>query len=115
MNPWLQQLRHDLVKRAVWPARDLRELGGRDVGALRRGLTELMDADGAPVTAEALWQRMRMHAPPGCAQACDAFGAALRDAVSALDRPWPAPLEAVLALEDAFAVLARAVEEQSET
>jgi hypothetical protein len=115
MLPWLQALRHDLVKRAVWPARDLRELGGRDVAVLRRGLTELTDAEGAPVTAQALWQRMRTIAPRGSAQACDAFGAALDGAVAALDRPWPAPLDAVLALEDAFAALARAVEEQVET
>jgi hypothetical protein len=115
MHPWLQALRHDLVKRAVWPARDLRELGGRDVGALRRGLNELTDPGGAPVTAEALWQRMRKDAPRGCATACDAFGAALHEAASALDHPWPAPLDAVLALEDAFAALARAVEERSET
>jgi hypothetical protein len=115
MHPWLQALRHDLVKRAVWPARDLRDTGGRDVAALRRGLMELTDAVGAPVTALVLWERLRAGAPAGCAVSCAAFGAALRGAVAALDRPWPAPLEAVLALEDAFAALARSVELQPET
>lgn len=112
MHPWLKALRHDLVKRAVWPARDLRDAGGQDVAALRRGLSELVDAEGAPITALLLWQRLRADAPRGAP--CDAFGDALQTAVDALDRPWPAPLEAVLALEDAFASLARAVEENRE-
>jgi hypothetical protein len=109
MHPWLQALRHDLVKRAVWPARDLRDAGQRDPGALRRGLMELTDAEGAPITALALWERLRADAPPGAA--CNGFDAALHAAVAALDRPWPEPLQAVLALEDAFAALARGVEE----
>ena len=110
MHPWLKALRHDLVKRAVWPARDLRDTGGREIAALRRGLFELTDPDGAPITAQALFQRMRAEAP--CpAQACEAFAQALSAAVAALERPWPAPLEAVLALEDAFAALARSMEE----
>ena len=112
MHPWLKAVRHDLVKRAVWPARDLRDTGGQDVAALRRGLSELVDAEGAPITAVSLWERLRDEAPPGAP--CEAFGAALGAAVAALDRPWPAPLQAVLALEDAFAVLARAVEENRE-
>ena len=109
MHPGLQALRHDLVKRAVWPARDLRDLGGRDVAALRRGLTQLTDAEGAPATAQALFARMRTGSPCPPA-ACDAFAAALRQAESALDAPWPAPLDAVLALEDAFLALARSLE-----
>src|SRR5260221_7466678 len=114
MHPWLQTVRHDLVKRAVWPARDLGELGGQDVEALRRGLAELTDSEGAPVTAIALWHRLRKSATAGCGKACDAFESALQAAASALDRPWPAPLDAVLALEDAFADLARAVDELPE-
>jgi hypothetical protein len=112
MHPWLQALRHDLVKRAVWPARDLRDAGERDVAALRRGLMHLTDAGGAPITAAALWEKMRADAPEGAP--CDAFGAALQAAVAALDLAWPAPLDAILALEDAFAALARAVEENRE-
>jgi hypothetical protein len=109
MHPWLRALRHDLVKRAVWPARDLRDSGERDAEALRRGLMQLCDAEGRPITAEALFERMRQGAP--CpTPACDAFAAALQTAVSALDLPWPAPLAAVLALEDAFSTLARSLE-----
>jgi hypothetical protein len=114
MHPWLKALRHDLVKRAVWPARDLRDAGGRDLAALRRGLTELTGPEGEPIAALLLWERMRADAPAGVAEACDAFGATLRAAVAALDRPWPAPLDAVLAMEVAFAALARAVEEKGE-
>ena len=106
MHPWLEALRHDLVKRAVWPARDLRDAGGRDLQALRRGLMHLSDAGGAPATAAELFARMRADSPCPPA-ACEAFAAALRHAIASLDRPWPAPLYAVLALEDAFADLAR--------
>lgn len=111
MHRWLEALRHDLVKRAVWPARDLRDVGGRDLAALRRGLLELTDAEGAPISAQGLWRRMRADAP--CSQAsCDAFEAALAQAVAGLQRPWPGPLHAVLALEDAFSALARSLEEE---
>jgi hypothetical protein len=109
MHPWLRALRHDLVKRAVWPARDLRESGEQDVEALRRGLTQLSDAEGRPITATRLFERMRADAP--CpAPACDSFAAALQVAVDSLDSPWPAPLHAVLALEDAFSALERSLE-----
>ena len=109
MHSWLQALRHDLVKRAVWPARDLRETGERDLAALRRGLMQLSDAEGAPATAAELFAHMRTGSPCPPA-ACEAFAAALRHAIASLDRPWPAPLYAVLALEDAFADLARSLE-----
>ena len=109
MHPWLAALRHDLVKRALWPARDLRDTGGRELSALRRGLYELVDAEGAPVSAVELFERMRADAPAGAD--CDAFAAALRDAVAGLSRPWPEPLERVLALEEAFAALARSLQE----
>ena len=109
MDPWLRDLRHDLVKRAVWPARDLRDSGERDVAALRRGLLELSDAEGRPVTALRLFEGMRANAP--CPQdACDAFARALQAAVNALDSTWPTPLHAVLGLEDAFSALARSLE-----
>ena len=108
MHSWLQALRHDLVKRAVWPARDLRETGERDLAALRRGLMQLSDAEGAPTTAPALFERMRADSPcPPAAR--DAFAGALQQAMAALDSPWPAPLEAVLALDDAFAELVRSL------
>ena len=110
MHPWLAALRHDLVKRALWPARDLRDSGSRDVAALRRGLFELTDAEGRPVSALELWTRVRPSAPCPAA-ACDGFEGALRGAVAALEQPWPAPLDAVLALESAFADLARSMED----
>jgi hypothetical protein len=110
MHPWLAALRHDLVKRVLWPARDLRDTGGRDVAALRRGLFELVDAGGAPVTAEALFARMRPDSPCAAA-ACDAFAATLQRAVAALDEPWPHPLHAALALDSAFDALARSLKE----
>jgi hypothetical protein len=110
MHPWLTALRHDLVKRALWPARDLRETGGRDPAALRRGLFDLVDAEGAPVTAEALFARLRTSSPCPPA-ACDAFAASLRGAVDGLQTPWPGPLQAVLALDDAFDQLVRSLPE----
>jgi len=110
MHTWLTALRHDLVKRALWPARDLRDGGGRDLAALRRGLLELVDAEGMPVTAEALFARMRVGSPCPAA-ACDAFAGALQGAVEGLQEPWPRPLQAVLALEDAFQQLARSLPE----
>ena len=109
MHPWLTALRHDLVKRALWPARDLRDSGGRDLAGLRRGLLELVDAEGMPVTAEALFARMRADAPVRAD--CDAFAAALRAAVDGLQEPWPRPLQAVLGLEDAFEQLMRSLPE----
>ena len=111
MHPWLKTLRHDLVKRAVWPARDLRETGGRDVAALRRGLFDLTDDEGRPVDALALWKQLRAQAPAGVD--LDDFEQALRRAVHALEEPWPGPLEAVLSLETRFDHLARAVEDKT--
>lgn len=111
MHPWLRELHHDLVKRVLWPARDQRDLGGRDVQALRRGLTELADAEGAPATAEELWRSLRAQAPAP-AGALDAFEGALKRAVASLNKPWPAPLDAVLALEPAFDALRKAVPEK---
>jgi hypothetical protein len=110
MHPWLSALRHDLLKRALWPARDLRDQGARDAAALRRGLTQLSDAEGAPITAEALFAQMRRDAPAGAD--CDGFAHALHAAVAALDAPWPAPLDAVLALQDAFDALARSISKE---
>ncbi|HEY4884758.1 MAG TPA: hypothetical protein VII08_14080 [Myxococcales bacterium] len=70
---------------------------------------QLSDAEGAPITAQALFERMRAGTPCS-ADACEEFAAALQVAVNALDLPWPAPLSAVLALEDAFSDLARSME-----
>src|SRR3954469_23039676 len=113
MHPWVKTVRHDLVKRAVWPARDLRETGGRDVAALRRGLFELTDDEGRPVGAPALWKSLRAQAPAGVDAALDDFEAALLRAVKALETAWPGPLDAVLDLESRFDHLARAVEDKT--
>src|SRR4051812_41327723 len=111
MDPWVKTLRHDLVKRAVWPARDLRETGGRDVAALRRGLFDLTDGEGRAADALALWRQLRAEAPAGVD--LSGFEAALQRAVDALETPWPGPLDAVLALEAQFDHLARAVEDKT--
>src|SRR4051812_40567886 len=113
MHPWVKTVRHDLVKRAVWPARDLRETGGRDVAALRRGLFELTDDEGGPTDALSLWKQLRGHAPAGVEAGLDDFEAALQRAAKALETPWPGPLEAVLDLERRFDHLARAVEDKT--
>ena|SRR5579859_4948139 len=108
MHPWLAAVRHDLLKRAVWPARDCLALKQQDLEALREGLLRLTDGEGEEVTALGLFARLRETAPEGAA--LDGFEAALRAAVAALEKPWPAPLHAVLALEPAFEALARSVE-----
>lgn len=119
MALWLSRLRHDLVKRAVWAARDLRESArepsAADIAQLRAGLLDLRDAEGAPVRALQLWEEMRREAPPLPAAALDSFGEAVAQAersVAALaDRmqSWPQAVQAVLEIEAAFAELARAL------
>ncbi len=120
MHPWLSRLRHDLVKRAVWSARDLRDAPGEpapaDLLQLRRGLLELRDEDGRTLTANDLWERLRAEAPAVPAAALDAFGGALREAEGAVSSlpgqagRWRAALDAVLRIEPAFANLARTLE-----
>jgi hypothetical protein len=79
---WLARLRHDLVKRLLWPARDRRDLGGAPApGEL---VPALIDAEGAPITAAALWRASRAEAPAGLDPAAlDAFGAAVERALAA--------------------------------
>ena len=73
---WLARVRHDLVKRLVWPARDRRDMGGNPApGEL---VPDLIDDEGRPITAP---------------QAGDVAG--------------------VIALEAAFAALARSLEGQT--
>jgi hypothetical protein len=83
---WLGRLRHDLVKRLLWPARDRHEIGGSPApGEL---VPSLIDGEGRPVTAAALWQSLRGDAPAGLAleaPALDAFGAALVRALAAAE------------------------------
>src|SRR6267143_5058850 len=122
MHPWLSRLRHDLVKRAVWPARDLRgasrEPQPGDLAQLQRGLFDLRDDAGHALPASALWERLRAEAPPLPAAPMDAFGAAIQQAERAVaglagdPRTWLAAAEAVLRIEHAFADLARTLEEE---
>ncbi|MBS2024750.1 MAG: hypothetical protein JST92_20330 [Deltaproteobacteria bacterium] len=69
MDPWLQHLRHDLLKRALWPARDLQETLATgdatpgEVRALRNGLLDLRDEAGRPITASTLLRSARSDAP----------------------------------------------------
>ena len=54
---WLARVRHDLVKRLVWPARDRRDMGGAPApGEL---VATLIDDEGQPITAQALWSADR--------------------------------------------------------
>lgn len=102
MHPWLQTLRHDLVKRVVWAARDQRDTGTRDLALLQLALSRLTGPEGERVDALSLWEILKRDAPVPTA----AFERALRDAVAGLQEPWPAPLEKILALEPAFDALA---------
>jgi hypothetical protein len=102
---WLDQVRHDLVKRLLWPARDRRDLGGKVVpGELR---VALLDEEGRLVTAAALWQSLAGRAPPSLpAPARESFARAVASAERGADRD---ELAQVLLLESAYEALARAV------
>jgi hypothetical protein len=104
-SAWLARIRHDLVKRLLWPARDRRDLGGPVIpGEL---LPKLVDDEGQPITALALWQRLDEDAPDDVsADVRTTFGRAVAtaDAGARADE-----LEPVLALDSAFAALARHV------
>jgi len=90
---WLARVRHDLVKRLVWPARDRLDVGGSPApGELRAAL---IDHEGAPTTAAALWA------------ALDDFTRAVEGAVAAADA---GDVAGVMALEPAFDRLARSLE-----
>jgi hypothetical protein len=103
-DAWLARVRHDLVKRLVWPARDRRDVGGAPVpGEL---VARLIDDEGAPITAPALWATFRAEGPGGLA--VKAFEAALAAALAAA---VAGDVEGVLALELAFDRLARALKE----
>ena len=107
---WLARVRHDLVKRLVWPARDRRDLGGApSPGEL---VASLVDDEGAPTTPAALWSAFAAEGPRGASgEAITRFGAALTRAVAA---GAAGDVDGVLALETAFDALARSLEEPSE-
>lgn len=96
---WLARVRHDLVKRLVWPARDRRDLGGAPApGELA---PRLIDDDGQPTEGRALWSSLAADAPAGLDLA--AFTAELERALAAAEA---GDVGGVLALEAAFTELA---------
>jgi hypothetical protein len=103
---WLARVRHDLVKRLVWPARDRRDVGG--VPAPGELSPRLIDDEGASITAAALWKELAADAPPGVDPS--AFGAAVARAAAAAEA---GDVDGVIALESAFADLARSLEDRS--
>jgi hypothetical protein len=104
---WLGRLRHDLVKRLLWPARDRRDMGGPP--AAGELVPSLIDGEGRAVTAAALWRALRADAPAALARegaALDAFGAALGRALAAAEA---GDVAGVLAFEADVAALERLV------
>jgi hypothetical protein len=101
-DAWLARLRHDLVKRLVWPARDRRDVGG--VPAPGELCPRLIDGEGAPIAAPALWATFKAECPEG--PEVDAFEAALGAALAAATT---GDVDGVLALEPAFDRLAGAL------
>ena len=96
---WLARVRHDLVKRLLWPARDRRDAGGAPApGEL---VAPLIDDEGRPTTAARLWAALAADAPAG--MDLGAFEAALGTATTAARA---GQLAGVLALEAAFDELA---------
>jgi hypothetical protein len=108
MSPadWLARVRHDLVKRLVWPARDRRDVGGAPApGELS---PRLIDDEGAPISAEALWTALAAEAPAGAD--VDAFARAITRAQAAASA---GDVHGVIALEEAFVALAQSLEGKS--
>ena len=107
MRAWLARVQHDLVKRLLWPARDRRDMGGPP--AAGELVAQLVDSEGRPTTAAALWQELRgeLAAPPA---PLDAFASALDGAVAAAER---GDLDGVLALEGAFRALVDALRKET--
>lgn len=104
---WLRRLRHDLVKRLLWPARDWRDMGSE----VRPGelVVALVDDEGQPTTTDALWAGLCQDAPAPGHPALAAFTAALLSAADAARRD---DIAGVLALEAAFARLAQQLAEE---
>lgn len=102
-GPWLARLRHDLVKRLVWPARDRRDAGGPvSPGEL---VVSVVDEEGHPTSAASLWASLAADAPDGAD--LGPFAMALDTAVAAARAD---DVDGVLALEAAFDALARSLD-----
>jgi len=102
---WLARVRHDLVKRMLWSARDRRDLGGPvHAGEL---VAKLIDEEGQPTSAGQLWRALLADAPAAISdQVSRAFAQAVESAVVGARTDQ---MEPVLALEAAFVELARQV------
>jgi hypothetical protein len=99
VDAWLARVRHDLVKRLVWPARDRRDAGGAPApGEL---VPRLIDDEGRPVSAAALWVALAADAPEGLE--LGGFAAVLARAGAAAAA---GDVTGVLAIEPAFDDLA---------
>jgi hypothetical protein len=107
---WLGRVRHDLVKRLVWPARDRRDMGGApDPGELS---PRLIDEEGRAITPAALWAVMAAEAPEVVSsEVLDAFAAAIATAQAAAAS---GDVDGVIALEAAFDSLSRGLEHGSQ-
>jgi hypothetical protein len=108
IEQWLARVRHDLVKRLVWPARDRRDLGG----PVARGelIATVIDEQGSPIAAALLWAELRGDAPASVPlPALDTFGAVISAAVKAAAAD---DIAGVLTLEPAFEELARVMKSQ---
>jgi hypothetical protein len=101
-SAWLARVRHDLVKRLLWPARDRLDVGG--VPTPGELVAALIDAEGRVATAATLWAALRVEAPAGLA--LEEFEQALARALVAADA---GDVAGVLALEPAFDALAALV------
>jgi hypothetical protein len=100
-NEWLRCLRHDLVKRVLWPARDRRDMGGPvQPGEL---VARLVDDAGNPASAEAIWAGLRAEAPAPAHAALATFETALKSALRAAEQD---DVQGALVLEAAFEALA---------
>ena len=101
-SDWLRHLRHDLVKRLVWPARDRRDFGATPrAGELR---AYLVDDEGKPATAAKIWAKLKATAANPQHPALVTFEHALDEAVAAAQCD---DVDGVLALEPAFDRLAQ--------
>jgi len=108
MNPteWLARVRHDLAKRLVWPARDRRDMGG--LPAPGELAPDLIDEEGRPISAEDLWTGLAAEAPPGAD--LPGFAVAVKRAATAAQA---GDVDGVIALEAAYADLARSLNRKS--
>jgi hypothetical protein len=103
---WLARVRHDLVKRLVWPARDRRDAGG--VPTAGELAPRLIDDEGQPISADDLWSALAVAAPQGAD--LEAFSAAVTRAAAAGNA---GDVDGVIALEAAYADLARSLNHKS--